>query len=178
MWVPIAPYLTSVQHCGRVLKLSFHELYSFVKDQDLTLDQALRSNLTDLFYLLLSQQAYDQFTRHLAPHIHFPGSRLLDLHMEQCTLLLNQSLQDYLWPLKCSSSLQMVMETSCKWSTRYFSGCFWKTQHQRPLKKEEYGPIANDSTRKPLTTYFYNAILPKDVGNPSESLCQDIATKR
>jgi hypothetical protein len=51
-------------------------------------------------------------------------------------------------------------------------------QHQRPLKKEEYGPIANDSTRKPLTTYFYNAILPKDVGNPSESLCQDIATKR
>jgi hypothetical protein len=45
----------------RVLKLSFHELYSFLKDQNRTLEQTLQSNLADLFHLPLSQQAYDQF---------------------------------------------------------------------------------------------------------------------
>jgi hypothetical protein len=46
---------------GRILKFSFPELYSFIKNQNLTLEQTLQSNLGDLFHLPLSQQAYDQF---------------------------------------------------------------------------------------------------------------------
>jgi hypothetical protein len=46
---------------GRVLKFTFPELYSFINDQNLTLEQTLQSNLADLFHLPLSQQAYEQF---------------------------------------------------------------------------------------------------------------------
>jgi hypothetical protein len=44
-----------------MLKDSFPELYSFTKQQQITLQKALHGNLSDLFRTPFSEQTYDQF---------------------------------------------------------------------------------------------------------------------
>jgi hypothetical protein len=55
--------LTKHVHTSFGVQLSFPELYSFIKKQNLSLQEMMQANVTDLFHLPLSEQSYDQLTQ-------------------------------------------------------------------------------------------------------------------